>query len=603
LKAEKKFETKAYDRALELYTDFLRMYPKSNLAPAALSKIGAIQSATGDYETARKTFRQIIREYPDSLFLPDAMIDILSAYYKEGRYQDVIDYSAEINDASFSDNLKFRKNAVVVDAYMAMELYQHAAYAFLDMYNATEQKDETKAFKKISKILDRMESKEAVSLLDRVEDGRLKGFLMYTLGRKYAAEGKPEKAIETLVEFISNYQNDEKVPHAAMLIEIYKESSNYEKYTIGCLLPISGKYEAFGRKALKGIELALDQYIYLNADTPIRIIIKDTKGDPDLAAKAVLEMAREGAAAIIGPVLTAHAAAEVAQAEGIPMITLTQKDGIADTGDYIFRNFLTPEMQIKTTVSYAINDLNLERFAILYPEEKYGITYMNLFWDEVVAYGGEIVGVESYDPKSSDFAGPIKKLSGLYYDVPKDLRTEKEEPEKDYKTDNKPLEEEAIVDFDALFIPEGPEKTSLILPQLTYYDVTGVCLLGTNLWHSEKLISATGQHVEGAIMPDIFFAESENLAVNEFANNYRSMFAEEPDFLEALSYDTAIILFNIISKPEIRFRMSIKNELVNMEPFSGATGLTLFGPDGDVLKKLFLLKIYGGRFVELEHNF
>jgi len=81
------------------------------------------------------------------------------------------------------------------------------------------------------------------------------------------------------------------------------------------------------------------------------------------------------------------------------------------------------------------------------------------------------------------------------------------------------------------------------------------------------------------------------------------MFAEEPDFLEALSYDTARILFNVVSKPEIRFRMSIKNELVNMEPFSGATGLTLFGPDGDVLKKLFLLKIYGRRFVELEHTF
>ncbi len=586
-----------------MYIDFLRIYPKSDLAPAALSKIGAIQSAAGNYETARKTFRQIILEYPDSLFLPDAMIDTLFAYYKEGRYQDVIGYSAEIDDASLSDNLKFRKNAVVVDAYMAMESYQNAVCAFWGMYNATEQEDETKAFKKIGKILDRMESKEVVSLLDRVGDDRLKGFLMYTLGRKYAAEGKPEKAIGTLAEFISNYQNDEKVPHAVMLIEIYKESSNYEKYTIGCLLPISGKYEAFGRKALRGIELALDQYIYLNADTPIRIVIKDTKGDSDIAAKAVLEMARDGVAAIIGPVLTAHAAAEVAQAEGIPMITLTQKDGIADTGDYIFRNFLTPEMQIKTTVSYAINDLNLERFAILYPEEKYGITYMNLFWDEVVAYGGEIVGVESYDPESSDFTRPIKKLSGLYYNVPEDLLAEEERPEKEYTAENKPLEKEAIIDFDALFIPEGPEKASLILPQLTYYDVTGVYLLGTNLWHSERLRSAAGKHVDGAIMPDIFFAESENPAVNEFVNKYRSMFAEEPDFLEALSYDTAMILFNVVSKPEIRFRMSIKNELVNMEPFSGATGLTLFGPDGDVLKKLFLLKIYGRRFVELEHTF
>jgi len=603
LKADDKFEDKLYVQALELYTDFIRMYPESELAPAALSKIGAIQSSTGDYENARKTLRRIISEYPDSALVPDAMIDTLSIYYKEGRYQDIIDYSIEIDGESLSDNLKFRRNAIIADTYMSMEQYQHAVYVFWDMHNnASNEEEKERILEKINKIVEEMDSQEVASLLYGADDVSLKGFLMYTLGLTYASEGKPEKAIEALSELISNYPDNESVPNAVVLIEIYKESSNYEKFTIGCLLPISGKYEAFGRKALRGVELALDYYIYLNPDTQIRIIIKDTGGDPDVAAHAVEEMAGEGVAAIIGPILTAQAAAEVAETEGIPMIALTQKDGITDIGGYVFRNFLTPKMQVKATVSYAINELNLERFAILYPEEKYGTKYMNLFWDEVNAYGGEVVGVESYAPDSSDFADSIKKLSGLYYDVPEELQSEEELAERNSNPDGKPFKKEAIVDFDALFIPEGPEKASLILPQLTYHDITGVHLLGTNLWHSEKLISAAGNHVEGAIMPDIFFSGSEAPEVKKFVTDYQSMFAEEPGFLEALSYDTALILFDIVSRPEISFRMLIKKELMNSKPFSGATGLTHFGPDGDVLKKLFLLKIYGGRFVELEHT-
>jgi branched-chain amino acid transport system substrate-binding protein len=67
------------------------------------------------------------------------------------------------------------------------------------------------------------------------------------------------------------------------------------------------------------------------------------------------------------------------------------------------------------------NELGASRFAILYPEENYGSRYMNLFWDQVVEHGGVVNGVEAYDPGGTDFAKPIKKLAGIFYDVPADL--------------------------------------------------------------------------------------------------------------------------------------------------------------------------------------
>jgi hypothetical protein len=64
----------------------------------------------------------------------------------------------------------------------------------------------------------------------------------------------------------------------------------------------------------------------------------------------------------------------------------------------------------------------LNRFAILYPDETYGVTFMNLFWDRLIENGGKVVGLEAYNPEHTDFADPIKKLVGLYYKIPEDLR-------------------------------------------------------------------------------------------------------------------------------------------------------------------------------------
>ena len=67
-------------------------------------------------------------------------------------------------------------------------------------------------------------------------------------------------------------------------------------------------------------------------------------------------------------------AAKEAELQKIPIITLSQQDNIPEVGDFVFRNFLTPRMQVSALVSYAINNLLVDRFAILYPREKYGTT-------------------------------------------------------------------------------------------------------------------------------------------------------------------------------------------------------------------------------------
>jgi ABC-type branched-subunit amino acid transport system substrate-binding protein len=331
------------------------------------------------------------------------------------------------------------------------------------------------------------------------------------------------------------------------------------------------------------------------------------------------ELVAEKVAAIIGPIVTAEVAAVEAQANGIPIITLTQKDNITTIGDYVFRNFITPEMQIKALTDFTTNILGLNRFAILYPDETYGITFMNLFWDRLLENGGKIVGVEAYNPQHTDFADPIKKLVGLYYDLPEDLRevdlynveADENQRETDSLFDQEISDEdqeikiedegpEAIVDFDAIFIPDSPRIAGLIVPQLAFYDVKDIYLLGTNLWHSDLLIEMAHKYVQGAIMPDGFFAESLAPAVQDFVRVFEETYQEKPGFIEAVVYDSAMLVFGVLNQPDLRFRSELKNALLNLTLFPGITGPTYFDEDGDAQKQLYLLRIKGRKFVELE---
>ena len=109
------------------------------------------------------------------------------------------------------------------------------------------------------------------------------------------------------------------------------------------------------------------------------------------------------------------------------------------------------------------------------------------------------------------------------------------------------------------------------------------------------------RYVQNAIMPDVFFAESSSKQVADFVAVFEQTFKEKPEFIESVAYDSAMILFQIVSKPDIRYRSSIKNELMNLNNFQGVTGFTSFDSNGEIKKRLYLLRIKGGKFVELEY--
>ena len=621
--AEEQFQAKSYEDALQLFQDYFQKYPDEPMAPAALMKIGIIYSSLGQYEDARQAYSQLTSQYPTSSFAQDAYFEYLYSYYKAGEYSELIQQAPVVLQNLESSEHIFRTYALIGDAYMAMGSPIDAIQFYIEAQNRSTMLGQEAIALKIKEAIAQLNSDDVAILLDAAEERLPVDYLLFQLGLNYAMEEKYGDAINVLEEFIERYPEHDNAPLAQSLIEEIRKNALFQRYTIGCLLPLSGPYQKFGLTALRGIELALTQFSSQMVNPAVNIIVKDTGGDPEQTRQAILELNEEQVAAIIGPLVTAQIAAREAQELGIPIMTITQKENITSIGNNVFRNFITPQMQVQAITDYVIDELGIRQFAILYPDETYGDTFMNLFWDQLIEKSGYVVGVQSYDPKGTDFAAPIKKLVGLYYETPEDLKPEleiyflededlAEEEEDRWPADETPQEDETdqaeeeeeeprpIVDFEAVFIPDSPKKAGLIIPQLAYYDVNDVLLIGTNLWHSKVLIKMADQYAQGAIMPDAFFVNSESPQVRAFVDKFEETYQEKPGFIEAVVYDSAILLLSIINNPHVRYRSELRDELLNMIEFQGVTGLTRFDENGDAQKKLHLLTIKGRRFVEVE---
>ena len=592
--AEQLFEKGDYQNALERYLAYLNQYPKAPMASTALMKIASIYAEREDYESARTRYERLIRDFPTSMFLNDARVEVLNMLLKQENYPEILVRSKQIPIEELTRIQKIRMAMMVGDAYMATGVFVDATEMFISAYGSATPIEQTIISEKI----------------------------------KDAFVGLTENDIQTLIERLEK-------PEDIRIVMALKELTSFNREIIGCLLPLTGPYESIGKRAARGMELAYHEWIS-NTQKPFRIIIKDTASDRDTTILSVQELLDEKVACILGPIITADLAANMAQERRVPIITLTQKEDITQTGEYVFRNFITPKMQVKALLQYAMEQRGAKKFAILYPKEKYGTTFMNDFWDEIIQKNGEVVGAEAYDLEETDFSDPVKKLVGLYYTIPQDLKIDVVEQynvdkviEKNMEyifaerflmvsaymdwTDyvsttfsdvfesNRSKKEELnpIVDFDALFIPDSPEKISMIVPQLPYYDVNHVMLLGPNIWHSNDLIELARNYVQGAVLTEGFFDESKSPGVQDFISRFEGIYNEKPGFIEAISYDTAMLIFNILASEDFQLRSDIQKALINLSPYEGVTGLTTFDDTGEANKKLFLLEVKGRQFLEL----
>ena len=112
----------------------------------------------------------------------------------------------------------------------------------------------------------------------------------------------------------------------------------------------------------------------------------------------------------------------------------------------------------------------------------------------------------------------------------------------------------------------------MIVPQLAYYDLTGIRLLGTSGWDSPELLKTDPERLQGAIFVDGFFANSFRPEVNRFIEAFYMAYGREPDTMEALVYDAADMAVRLVIENRGGTREAFRKGLMQIKRVSGRDG-------------------------------
>ncbi|MBW1797213.1 MAG: penicillin-binding protein activator, partial [Deltaproteobacteria bacterium] len=567
--AEKYRQGEELDRALEAYGAYVEQYPGHEKAASALDRMAEIYAKKSQFKKALNSYRKISRTHPDYARLSAVRYQIARLLYLSTEYRHSVDEALKWLEKYPRDPLMGDVLLLLGDDFKALG---NNVQAFNWWFKAKETwrgdpKIEIELNYKLEELIKVSGIEALEEMAQHASGSEYAPEIHYRMATFFLEQNDLEKAKIAAMALVRSTQEQSWITLGRQLLERVREELSVRPRVVGCLLPLTGPFGIYGEEVLNGIQLGTGMYGEPGEGPDLELVIKDTEGKPEFALAGLEDLVHnEKVMAIIGPLSsrTAVAVAEKAQGLGVPIITLTQREGITETGDMVFRNFLTPSKEVKRLLAPEIFQMGIKRFAILCPDNSYGRFFMNLFWDRLEEMGGTVTAVESYSPDTTDFADQIKKMTGLYYPrsyslVRKliEMRTPEEEESRVF-----PEEPEPIIEFDAIFIPDNFQRVAMIAPQLVYHDVLDVLLMATSLWQSPDLIETAGDYVQGAIFPSGFFESSGESCVSAFSEDYLMDFDAMRGILAATGYDTIRLLKHMMAEKGVRTRGALKDALL-----------------------------------------
>jgi ABC-type branched-subunit amino acid transport system substrate-binding protein len=330
---------------------------------------------------------------------------------------------------------------------------------------------------------------------------------------------------------------------------------------------------------VRGLNLAVSDWSEAHPGQKITLVIKDAGAEADTATSSFNDLAaKEGVLAIVGPlgVQANKTVVPLANRDGIPLLSLTQKEDEAQDNSFVLHVFIDSRDLVKTLVHYCREKLKYERFACLFPDDRYGQRLSKIFSETVLEQGGTMMASASYKEKSTDFTEPLQKLVNI-------------------AKKNAPLSVTEGTPFEALFIPDQVSTTALIAPQLPYNNVVGVTLLGTNLWSEAPLVQTGGVYVDQALFATAFFPESQNPSIKAFSDRFASLYGSLPSYLEAQAYDALTMLLQAKAVSQgTADRSSVFQNLLRTKDFKGVAGTYTVSPRGDLERQYTILQVVNG---------
>jgi ABC-type branched-subunit amino acid transport system substrate-binding protein len=584
------------------FNAYLQEFPAVPTTDDAVYYLGEISYRQGQYAEALRLYQYLLDKFLASDRYLAAKVRVGLCFYQLGFYERAVEVLEPLLSQLAEPNEKWAaRQALAASSSRRGERLKAAAVWVSAHEDALTETQRLSARQGVKALLAKMTNRELLQLSDRYPSAFPGPSTRFRLGLNYFNAKRFKEARETLLGFLADNPGHREANRARVLISSIDQSFVVDISKLGLILPLTGEGSIAGESVLQGVQLAVAQAGVSPEGRPFKLSIKDSAGEPSRARAAVVRLALEDkVVAVVGPVFseTARAAAAEADRLRLPMLVpFAHAQGIPEASPYVFRNSLTNQAQGAYLARYAVESLGLKRFAVLYPDDTYGNDLKNILAENIEAIGGEVLMQVPYDPQANDFSEPIRTLGGIADEELEQFQPNHEEGPA--LISPLPMAETAPpIDYDALFIPGYFNKVGLLAPQLAFYNVTGVTLLGANGWNSPELLTIGEHYVEGAIFVDGFFADSPNPEVKAFVENFRLTFGQEPDILAAQAYDATSLILKVL-KEGASSREQLKEGLLTVQGYPGASGFTSITETGEAQKNLFLLMVRRGKIVQI----
>ncbi|MGO8762669.1 MAG: penicillin-binding protein activator [Desulfobaccales bacterium] len=558
--AEASYQRQAYRQAYRQYADYLERYPQGSRAMEARLRAAEIAGLLGDWQGSLRRYQSILARQPQPEVALKARYGIGRACFKLGEYQQATQVLDNLTAASdLPRSVWFSTQALMAEIALKQGQVPQA-FARLRLAAQDLASGDPEWFEDLkTRLLEQATVADLEQLAALYRDNPLSAALLLRLARRSQDAGQSEEARKWVATLKERFPNSPEAAGAERLL-------TGGKVEVGCLLPLSGQLSGIGFRVQRGMELAAK-------GAQVKLVFRDTGTDPETAATITRELAQdESVLAILGPLSSAVAqsAADAAQAAAVPLIALSQKDGLTQTGTWIFQAFLTPRQQVRALVRQALG-MGIKRFAMLYPDSSYGRTFAQNFQEEVAAAGGELAAQASYSPGSQEFGPTLTALAESF----------------------KPQAEGAAA-ATALFVPDDAVSVAAIAGGLAGTPLKGVQLLGTNLLNSTKVPAEQMTALEGVIFPDAYFAGDPNPEVQKFITNYRQQYGEDPDYLAAQGYAVFRVMARVAESPQALSRTALPQQLLALKGVPGLPWFQRFNAQREEEAALYLLTISTG---------
>jgi branched-chain amino acid transport system substrate-binding protein len=343
-----------------------------------------------------------------------------------------------------------------------------------------------------------------------------------------------------------------------------------EMVKIGLSAPLTGDWAEYGNDFRRSAQMVIDQ---VNRNGGIRgaevtLAVEDSRGDPKEAVliaekfvadpRVIAELGDFSSSACM-------AAAPVYERAGMVQMSPTSShNDFTSKGEYMFRVVATQAQEGPFNANWAVNELGKKKIASIYINNDWGVNANEYFIAAAKELGAEILAEEAFIPGEKDFTAILSKIKRM-------------EP-------------------DLVYLPLFYADAAALMNQARRARLETTFMSNSSLF-SEKTIELGGEAVNGIVLPVNFFPSDPRPAAQNFLRDYRALYDADPNQFAALAYDAANLLVAALHHAGVDDRSAVREALVGLEGFQGATGPISYKESRDPAKELVKIMIQDGEWV------